>query len=382
VIEIVKTKTGSCPLIIRFLCALQLLWGAGTAFSASPTAALLKAKQEAETKGYIFETSRDEIIARAKKEGRMRALSSLESSTIKAMAEAFRSEYPFLNVHVEELTGTDANQRFILEMKAGRATNWDAAHIATDHYNDYPPYLKKFDILGMALNGALGIPTKIIDPVNRNVIASTSALQVVAYNKKLIAAEKVPDAWDDFLKPEFQGKKFVADIRPTEIAALVPAWSFEKTIEFARRLAAQQPVWVRGGTRMLTAITLGEYALFIGPNYHTVKRAQAKDPTRSLELKIIEPVPTRLSDATGVLATAPNPYAALLWLEFLASPRGQKLADEHEPFGASVFIANFAQEQSTRGKKLSVVDWNHFTKMQEYQAKIIEAYGFPKAERK
>jgi len=352
------------------------------ALAASPSAALLKAKQEAEAKGYIFETSRDDIVAKAKKEGRMRALSSLESQTIKAMADAFRSEYPFLNVHVEELTGTDANQRFILEMKAGRATSWDAAHISTDHYNEYPPHLKKFDVMGMALHGALRIPAQITDPVNRNIIASTSALQVVAYNNKLISAEKVPDAWDDFLKPHFQGKKFVADIRPTEIAALVPAWGLEKTLEFARKLASQQPVWVRGGTRTLTAITLGEYGLFIGPNYHSVKRAQVKDPTRSLNFKIVEPVPTRLSDATGVLASAPNPYAALLWLEFLASPKGQKLADEHEPFGASVFIANFTQEQSTRGKKLSVVEWNHFTKMQEYQAKIVEAYGFPKAERK
>jgi hypothetical protein len=32
----------------------------------------------------------------------------------------------------------------------------------------------------------------------------------------------------------------------------------------------------------------------------------------------------------------------------------------------------------TRGKKLSVVNWDHFPKMPEYQAKVIEAYGFPK----
>lgn len=350
--------------------------------AAAPSPALLKAKQDAEAKGFVFEASRDEILAKAKKEGRMRALSSLESSTIKAMAEAFRSEYPFLNVYVEELSGTDANQRFILEMKAGRATNWDAVHLATDYYNTYHPYLKKFDVLGMAQQGALRVPTPIIDPANRNIIAATSTLQVLAYNKKLLAPEKVPDAWEYFLKPEFKGQKFVADIRPTEIAALVPAWGLEKTIDFARRLGAQQPVWVRGGTRMVTAITLGEYALFIGPNYHTVKRAQSKDSSGTLELKIIEPVPTRLSDTAAVLAAAPNPYAGLLWIEFLASPKGQKIADDYEPFGASVFAGGFAQEQATRGKKLSVVDWNHFSKMPEYQSKIVEAYGFPKAERK
>ena len=378
-----NAKTYSLPGIIFLICALQWLATVVGAYgAAAPAAALLKAKQEAETRGYIFETGRDEILAKAKKEGRLRALSSLEGPTIKAMADGFRAEYPFLNVYVEEVTGTDANQRFVLEMKAGRTANWDVTHLATDLYNDYHPYLRKLDILGMSQQSVLTIPPQLIDPVNRNIIASTSALQVVAYNKKLLPTEKVPEAWEDFLKPEFKGQKFVADIRPTEIAALVPAWGLEKTIDFARRLGAQQPVWVRGGSRMITAIMLGEYALFIGPNYHTVKRAQTKDPAGVLDYKIVEPVPTRLSDAAAVLTAAPNPYAGLLWLEFLGSPRGQKIAEDSEPFGASIFIPGFAQEQITRGKKRSIVDWNHFAKMPEYQSKIVEAYGFPKAERK
>ncbi|MBM2804336.1 MAG: transporter substrate-binding protein [Deltaproteobacteria bacterium] len=376
-------KPDSLSAIIGCICLLQLLAMLGLGNGATaPTPALLKAKQEAEARGSIFETSRDEILAKAKKEGRMRALSSLEGPTIKATADAFRSEYPFLNVHVEELTGSDANQRFVLEMKAGRAGNWDVAHMATDLYNEYHPYLKKFDMFGMAQQSVLRIPPQLIDPSNRNIIASTSALQVVAYNKKLLSSDKVPEAWEDFLKPDFKGQKFVADIRPTEIAALVPAWGLEKTLDFARRLGAQQPVWVRGGSRMLTAIMLGEYALFIGPNYHTVKRAQTKDPAGVLDFKIVEPVPTRLSDAAAVLTAAANPYAGLLWLEFLGSPKGQKIAEDMEPFAASIFIPGFAQEQVTRGKKLSVVDWNHFAKMPEYQTKVVEAYGFPKAERK
>jgi len=378
-----SAKTYSLSVLVGFICLLQSSAMMGPAHGATaPAAALLKAKQDAAAKGFIFESSRDEILAKARKEGRLRALSSLEGPTIKAMADGFRAEYPFLNVYVEELTGTDANQRFVLELKAGRAANWDAAHMATDLYNDYHPYLKKFDLIGMSQQSVVRIPQPLIDPTNRNIIASTSALQVVAFNKKLLSADKVPEVWEDFLKPEFKGQKFVADIRPTEIAALVPAWGLEKTLEFARRLGAQQPVWVRGGSRMLTAIMLGEYSLFIGPNYHTVKRAQTKDPAGVLDYKIVEPVPTRLSDAAAVLTAAPNPYAGLLWLEFLGSPKGQKIAEDMEPFAASIFVPGFAQEQITRGKKLSVVDWNHFAKMPEYQTKVVEAYGFPKAERK
>jgi hypothetical protein len=33
----------------------------------------------------------------------------------------------------------------------------------------------------------------------------------------------------------------------------------------------------------------------------------------------------------------------------------------------------------TRGKKLSIIDWNHYTKLDDYLQKIVEAMGFPTA---
>src|SRR5262245_3842446 len=155
--------------LVVSMCVFALSASSSVVFAAAADSALLKAKSEAEAKGYIFETNRDEIVAKAKKEGRMRGLSSLESDTIKVMAAAFKAEYPFLDVHVEELSGTDANQRFILEMKSGLAKEWDSVHIGTENYNDYLPYLKKFDILGMARSRVLRIPVATIDPIRRNI---------------------------------------------------------------------------------------------------------------------------------------------------------------------------------------------------------------------
>ena len=350
---------------------------------AASAADLKRAKAEAESKGYIFELSHDEIVAKAKRErGRMRGHISQDPPTFKAVADAFKSEYPFVDPHIEELTGTDATQRFFLQVKAGRAQEWDAGHLSDEVYNDYLPYLKKFDIHGMARHGVLRIPSEIIDPVNRNIAAVNSGMQVIAYNKKLLAAEKLPSTWADFLKPEFKGRKFTADIRPTEIAALVPAWGLEKTLDFARKIAAQEPVWVRGATRTLTAMAAGEYELFLGPNFNTVMRAIKKDPSGTLDLKVVEPVPVRLTEALAVLASSERPYTALLWIEFQASAKGQKIVDDLHPYGASAFIPGSAQERVIRGKRTSVVQWDHFSKLGEYQAKVVEAYGFPKEDKK
>ena len=149
-----------------------------------------------------------------------------------------------------------------------------------------------------------------------------------------------------------------------------------------REIAAQEPVWIRGATRTLTAMAAGEYSLFLGPNFNTVMRAIKKDVTGTLDLKLLEPVPVRLTEALAVLASSERPYTALLWIEFQASPKGQKIVDDLHPYGASAFIPGSAQEKLVRGKRTSIVQWDHFSQLGDYQAKVVGAYGFPKEQKK
>ena len=82
----------------------------------------------------------------------------------------------------------------------------------------------------------------MIDPKNRNIVAPYTRLICSAYNKNLVSPEQLPKSWEDFLKPGFKGRKFAFDIGPRPIACLVPAWGLEKTLDFARKLAAQEPI--------------------------------------------------------------------------------------------------------------------------------------------
>jgi iron(III) transport system substrate-binding protein len=366
-------------IFVIFTAIFGLCSGAVTAVAAEANPGLLKAKKDAEAKGYTFAASQEEIVANAKKEGKLRVMGSLDAKTLKALAEAFRKKYPFIDAQAQEIAGTDNYIRMIQEMKAGMAKSWDVNYVAFDMYPEYLPFQKKFDILGMSQHGVLQIPQKMIDPTNRHIVVVASDLQVVAYNKKGIAPEKVPTTWDGFLREEFKGRKFMLDIRPKDVGALIPAWGMEKTVDFARKLAAQNPVWIRGNSRAMTMIQSGEYNMLFGPNLPTVMEVEKKNP--NIGLKIVEPVPTRLNEAQAILNAASNPYAGLLWLEFVTSAAGQALIDQHEPYGASYLTAGSVQEKIVRGLKLSVIDWDHVTKLEDYQKKITEAYGFPRAEK-
>ena len=278
-------------------------------------------------------------------------------------------------------SGENAQQAF-LEINAGTAKQWDVARTYTDQYSEYLPHLWKIDLLGMAEQGTISIPPKMIDPTNRNVVALLSRFQVTAYNKDLIPTNQVPKTWEDVLKPEFKGKKFAVDIRSQELASLVPVWGLENVLDFARKIAAQQPIWVRGGTRELVSVASGEIPMFLGPNYSSVIGVQRKDRVGKLDFAILEPVPVRIGTEQAILATSNNRHAALLWLEFMASPEAQKLIDEHEPLSSSFHVRGSEVEQKLRGKKMSVVSWEENQKMEQWISRIVEAFGFPRAQAK
>jgi ABC-type Fe3+ transport system substrate-binding protein len=366
-------------IVLMFLGSLP--W-AGAASAATPTAATVqKAKQAADAKGYSFIASRDEIVSNAKKESKLRVQSSLDPNTYKPLADSFKKKYPFADIEIQELTGTDTAQRFLLELKAGTSKDWDVLHLPEDFYTDYAPYAKKLDLLGMAEQGVLNINPKMVDPEYRSVVSVGSGICSIAYNKKLLAPDKVPNRWEDFLKPEFKGKKFLVDIRPYCVSALVPALGEEWVMNYARKIKEQDPIWVRGNTRAMSGIIAGEYPLHQMTQYHSCVRATEKDVTKSLGCKILEPVPVKLQDVVGVLQTAPNPSRALLFIEHAASREGQKIIDQFNPLKSNVF-ADGEIARLLKGRNVSLNDYRTYHKSPEWIKMVLEAYGFPKAESK
>jgi hypothetical protein len=113
-----------------------------------------------------------------------------------------------------------------------------------------------------------------------------------------------------------------------------------------------------------------------------VIEAKAKDLTKSLELQFLEPVPVRFGSADGIFGVTSRPHAALLWLEFQVSPEGQEILDKHGPADGSVFISGSMQHSMIRGRPLSSLTWDLQKDLDQWVKKIVEAYGFPTAEKK
>jgi ABC-type Fe3+ transport system substrate-binding protein len=357
-------------------------WVPPAVFSAESGASKAKPKPEAD--GYTSLASHNEIVERAKTEGKLRIIRSLSANTFNQMAAAFKQKYPFItDVSAYEFKGTEGPQRFVLELQAGRGKEWDVYDVAPEQHSEFAPFLKKFDILNMAKAGVLAIPPQMIDPKDRNVVSITAGVHVVGYNKKLIPENKVPNSWDDFLKPEFKGKKFLVDIRPQGFAALAPRMGEEWMVNYARRIKEQDPIWTRG-TQALVRMATGEESMYHFAYYHSCtlrsKERQQKVSENSLGCKVVEPIPIRIGDRTAVSLAAANPYTALLWVEFQASPAAQKIIDANEPLKSSLYVPDSEINKLVKGKQISVNDWHTFHNTERWMELSVKALGFPQAE--
>jgi iron(III) transport system substrate-binding protein len=361
-----------------FVLLTLISFAASPVFAASTPVALQKSKQFAESRGYVFLSSHDEIVKLAKQEARVDGIVSLDPETFGPLTKTFKSKFPFVDLRLREVTGTEATQRFLLEVQSGTA-QVDFTYISEDFYKDFITRGKKFDIYGMAENKILSMPLKMVDPLSRKAISAATIFAAIAFNKCQLDPAKIPEHWEDFLKPELKGKKFFVDIRPFHYQSFAAGAGEEWMVDYAQKIAAQDPVWIRGASRVLAQIASGEYQLHSGINYHSTIRAKEKDKTGCLELKIIEPVPVRLSEPQMVLETAKHPHAALLWLEFLTGNEAQAIIDKYEPLKSSIYASGSAVEKIIRGKKIWLKDWNHYEKGPDWMGMAVKAFGFPKA---
>lgn len=320
--------------------------------------------------------SHDALVEAAKKEGKLKVLTSFTEDAIPSIKEGFKKKYPFLDVEITEQTGDD-DQRILLEIQAGQ-NDADVLHLSPESYNEYLPYLEQVDLAGMAKSKVVSIADGMINQKNKYVMAAGSGISVFAYNPKLLPAASAPKSWEDMLDPRFKGRKFMIDIEPSNLAALGSVWGEAKLKEYATAIKNQNPIWSRGDTVSLTAMGAGEYAMRLANNYHSAYRANKKGA--ALELVFFEPVPVRLTQIEGVRKGAAHPAAALLFLEYTASAEVQKILDDKEPRQSSIYADGSELNKLTAGKKVSVVDWDNFSNQPKWTKMIVEAWGFPSAE--
>lgn len=284
---------------------------------------LLIAPAEAASNLPGFGKSLEEIAKLAEKEGRVRIASGLDDEEGKKVIKKFNQRYPGIKVDATQVTGA-GNEKIFTELMAGTA-DYDAVNIPSElapRYRKAGLSIGPFDWPMVAQQ----TPKEHFSP-DGYFAAVGFITYVIAYNPSLVPADKVPKDWKQCLDPYWKGK-FVVDTRPKPFTALYAAWGEKKTIEFARQLKENQPVWKRGQSESLNQIASGEHSMMCGSYYQSALRIMTRDAKAKLAVAFPLETPGHLTEIWTVVKGAKSPNAALLISGWLSSREGREEYDQ------------------------------------------------------
>ena len=316
------------------------------------------------------------LVAQAEKEGSLTVSTSFTEDSIPLIKKGFEAKYPNIKLNITEQTGDD-DKRILLEVQSGQS-DIDVMHLSAESYKDYLPYVAKVDLLKMSNDKVLDIPKEMINEQQPGTMAAGSGIGGVAWNPKVLPENMVPQSWDDLLKPEYQGRKFMVDIEPANLAVLGAAWGEDKLLDYASKIKDQKPIWVRGDTNSLTLMAAGEFGLHAFSNYHSAYRVTKKSD--NIKIGLLEPIPVRLTQFQAIRDGAKHPAAAALFIEYTATAEAQKVLDDDEPMQSSIYAPGSKLNELTKGKQTSVMGWKDFENQPKWESDIVKKWGFPSAE--
>src|SRR6266480_2403960 len=262
-----------------------------------------------------------ELIAAAKKEGKVVYYTSIDLPVAERIAKAFEATYPGIAVRVER-TGAERVFQRIGQEYASRihsvdvVNSSDAAHfVVWKREGMLEPYVPE-DV-------AKYYPAEHKDP--DGAFASFRAwVCVIGYNTNMVKAEEAPKSYADLLDPKWKGK--IVKAHPGYSGTIMTAtYQMQRDLGWTwfEQLAKQNIMQVQSSADPPKKLDLGERAVMADGNEYNI--FQMKEAGRPVEPVYATEGSPLIIGPNGVFKDAPNPNAARLFQSFSLSREAQQL---------------------------------------------------------
>ena len=309
------------------------------------SAAFAQTKAVADLANYRGADREEMLKAGAKKEGKVVWYTSLTAH--RDIANIFEAKYPGIKVETYRAGPNDLNRRLISEAQGKRniadliettpstlmmmRENRMLSPYFSPHLTHFPDDAKEE-----------ADKTRVFWTTDRESIVG------LGYNRNLIRAADVPKNFTELAKPENKGK--VAVSGDTTGVRFVGAMIKAKGEEYVKQL---HPLDIKmhmiSGGAMHELMAAGEMPMSISIFRNHVLAAKPKGaPTEWM------PMDLNPTNAGGVAlpSSSNSPYAALLFIDFLLSPEGQKIFEEKFRFATSTKNYGFKRWYPEKGLTL------------------------------
>ena len=283
------------------------------------------------------------LLEGAKKEGKVVWYTSLAGASYKAIVKAFEEKYPDVKIEVYRAGSKDLTPKILNEAQSGQylvdalETTPGTLMLLRDKkilqpYNS--PELRRYP------------ETAKYDAEKGGIywVNDRESFIGFGYNTKLVAEKDVPKNFDDLLKPIWKGKMGMQlnSSGDRVIGTMLKA----KGKEYVDKFGTQEvKLFKMSGAALRDLIIAGE--VFGSPTIfrnHVLAKIDTGAPVNWVPMDL---VPSNAGGA-AVIAKAPHPHAALLFIDFLIGDAGQGILQKFH-YGAAWKEYPFPRHYPERG---------------------------------
>lgn len=243
-------------------------------------------------------------------------VAQMSGEASEAIGKRFTQRYPGITVSVIRTTGQVAYERLLQELK-NSTPNCDV--FSSTDIAQYPALMKrnalmKYDAISA---GDLAAPYKGLG-VPGYYYPTTASLQILVYQTRMVAPADIPKRCTDLYNPKFINH--VAIAHPA-FSGFFGQWVLAMRRQYGWRffehLAANNPRIGRSGNDPISMLNAGECVVGTGPASTATVNARRGNP---IGIVYPEDGTVLCVGPSAIVASAPHPNAAKLFLEWLLSP--------------------------------------------------------------
>lgn len=312
-----------------------------------------------------------QLYRAAKKEGTVVIRGPSDPIIYQRAQERLNKEYPGIKIDHFESLPEPVVQNLITERQAGKPSSVDIVQsgslravrplIDRDMLVAFPGWEKDFGL------DAVYAGNRFVGNYNLSL--------PIAYNTNLVSAQEAPKTWEDLADAKWKGRKIIVEARLVPFAMLGSEIGKAKAIELAKKVLAQDPIILQGGTTVLNALAGGQAPIAIGLYGYAVEKLKKKGAP--IDWVPVSPLPL-LTSAMGVVKTAPHPSAARFLAGWMGSIEGGKIIYEYSGqatlVGKNAYGPEAERLKRSHPKIILETDKN-FAAIQEVQREIGKLAG-------
>ena len=307
----------------------------------------------------------DEVVAAAKKEGKLTLYHNIRPAGIEVILQKFRAVYPTIQTEQVRLGSGPLNERFRTEFVANRhIADLLITYADDDVLKEIPNWFAQWN--PPEFQGNFPAAAKIAEG---RMYAITQVRESIVWNKTLVKDADAPKEWADLLDPKWKGKVALnTPWRSISVQQMFAYWEDLGIKDAAERMKANEVRFFDGSSGVIQAVIRGDVAVA-----HMTDIPLNGMLADGAPLGFIYPKSgtTTADSLMGVAAKAPHPNVARVFANWLMSKEGQAILVDQGGLAGTRNDAPALSHLPATAKLPKVVDGGEIL-TPERQKKIIE----------